>query len=128
VASGFYEWKPLSRGKQPYYISKKDKTPMAMAGIWDRWQDKKGSTIESCAILTTEANTTLKNIHERMPVILDKKYFSQWLDPNNQNVANLLTFSKPFSASSVQAYPVGQQVNKPNHDAPDCIVEVKQKD
>ncbi|MDH5412377.1 MAG: SOS response-associated peptidase, partial [Alphaproteobacteria bacterium] len=70
-ADGFYEWKKTAAGKQPWRIERADGAPFAFAGLWDRWQGPEGKVIESCVIITTEANETMRPIHDRMPVILD---------------------------------------------------------
>src|ERR1051325_2953854 len=67
-ADAFYEWKQIEpKKKQAYSIGMKDDGLFAFAGLWDRWRDLEGNPIESCTILTTEANTLLKGIHGRMP-------------------------------------------------------------
>lgn len=125
VADGFYNWQPLKNYKQPYYIHKKDNSPIAMAGIWESWQDKRGHSIESCAILTKQANKALDKIHERMPVIFDKTHFSEWLDPHNHDVPGLLLLTESGKLTEIEAYPVGQQVNIPSHDAIYCIKAIE---
>jgi putative SOS response-associated peptidase YedK len=85
---GFYEWQQSavgSRGKkQPYFIHRPDDGPFAFAGLWETWTQGKevdaSLTIESCVIVTTEANATLRELHERMPVVLAPGEYSQWLD------------------------------------------------
>src|ERR1700676_4923775 len=78
-ASGFYEWKATGgKKKQPFCIRLADDKPFAFAGLWDRWEGPDGP-VESCCILTTDANELVRPIHDRMPVILDPRYFDQWL-------------------------------------------------
>src|SRR3990167_5694687 len=73
-ADGFYEWQAVGKGpKQPYFIRRRDRKPFAMAAVWDIWMPSGGSELDSCAIVTTEANETLRPVHHRMPVILDEK-------------------------------------------------------
>jgi putative SOS response-associated peptidase YedK len=71
-ASGFYEWQKMERrAKQPYYFYLKDKEVFGFAGLWEEWLDKThGELLETCTLITTEANEVLKPVHERMPVIL----------------------------------------------------------
>jgi putative SOS response-associated peptidase YedK len=74
-ASGFYEWQKQTKGaKQPFYFYLKDKDVFGFAGLWESWIDKQtGEELETCTIITTEANNVLKPVHERMPVILNLK-------------------------------------------------------
>ena len=81
-ASGFYEWHRVGDQKTPYFIHRIDEEYMAMAGIWDHWQGEDGQVIESCSIITTEANKLMIEIHDRMPVILNKNDLETWLNPD----------------------------------------------
>ena len=79
-ASGYYEWKPTTTGKQPYYISASDGSVLSFAGLWDEWQDiETGEARKSCTIIVTAANNLTRNIHDRMPVVLDGEHFRSWL-------------------------------------------------
>ena len=69
-ADGFYEWKRMNGGKQPYYIHMKEGRPFAFAGLWESWKEAGGPEIRSCTILTTKPNALAGEIHDRMPVIL----------------------------------------------------------
>ena len=73
-ASGFYEWQQIGgKTKQPWHIFRADGLPLVFAGLWDQWQAPDGSVSETCAIITTQANTFMSEIHTRMPVILSKE-------------------------------------------------------
>src|SRR5690606_1994253 len=66
-ADGFYEWKKLSKRKQPYFVHRVDGAPMLLAGLWEKWTDgETGEHVESCTILTTEPNEMLAELHNRM--------------------------------------------------------------
>lgn len=123
VADGFYEWRQSAGRKQPYYIRLKSGKPFGLAALWDRW-DKAGEPIESCAILTTEANELMKPLHDRMPVILHGEQFSRWLDPDLRDDKQLSELLRPCDADLMEAYPVGSLVNSPKHDTAACIVPV----
>ena len=78
-ASGYYEWKGTTDGKQPYYFTGRDGQPITIAGLWDNWRDKQiGEVFKSCTMVITEANGFVSAIHDRMPVILEPKDFEQW--------------------------------------------------
>jgi len=116
-ASGFYEWHPTGRGhKQPYAIRRVDRRPFAMAGIWEHWLGADGSELRSCSILVTTANATLSPIHERMPVILARQDHDRWLDRNLQHPDELQALLRPCPDDWLEAYPVGREVNNPQHD------------
>jgi putative SOS response-associated peptidase YedK len=58
----------------------RDDEPFAFAGLWERWEGIGGKVIESCTILTTEANEVLAPVHDRMPVIVASEDYDLWLD------------------------------------------------
>jgi putative SOS response-associated peptidase YedK len=67
-ADGFYEWQRTEGRKQPFFFHMRDDRPFGFAGLWERWEGEGGQVINSCAILTTEANEVLRPVHDRMPV------------------------------------------------------------
>ncbi|MBD2022479.1 SOS response-associated peptidase, partial [Leptolyngbya sp. FACHB-36] len=70
LADGFYEWQRLNtKKKQPHYFQRSDAQPFAFAGLWEHWQHGE-AVIDSCTIITTQANELLEPIHDRMPVML----------------------------------------------------------
>lgn len=125
-ADGFYEWKKLDGGKQPYCIRRHDREPFAFAGLWDRWRGEDEQTIESFTILTTDPTSLLKSLHDRMPLILDPKDFDLWLDPNVQEPDRLQPLLKATATAREElvAYPVSPRVNTPANDDPACLQEV----
>jgi putative SOS response-associated peptidase YedK len=106
-ADGFYEWERNGKISQPYYFQMKDGAPFAFAGIWDRWKTE-GTTITSCAIITTTANELLAQIHHRMPVIVGTESYDFWLTGRAPDVKDLL---RPFPASEMISYTVSHDVN-----------------
>jgi putative SOS response-associated peptidase YedK len=124
-ADGFYEWKKIGpKMKQAYNIGMADDGLFAFAGLWDRWKDPAGNLIESCTILTTEANELLKDIHGRMPVILKPEDYDLWLDPGVTDPARVSDLLKPLDARLMRVYPVSSKVNKVENDGPECAEEV----
>jgi putative SOS response-associated peptidase YedK len=70
-ASGYYEWQATPTGKQPYYYTARDGSPLTIAGLWDAWKDSEtGLPLMSCAMIITGANELASKIHDRMPVLL----------------------------------------------------------
>jgi putative SOS response-associated peptidase YedK len=120
AADGFYEWKKVGAQRYPYFLAKTDGGLFAFAGVWDRWAPREGDPVETCAILTTEPNAVAKQLHDRMPVILDPAAYQRWLDPE-ADLAALRDLLVPFDANQMTAYPVGRAVNKVENDGPECI-------
>ena len=119
-ADGFYEWKRMNGGKQPYYIRMEGGGPFAFAGLWESW-DKGGSgEIRSCTILTTGANALVAEIHDRMPVIVAPDAYDVWLDPEAEK-DELYGLLAPYPEDEMEAYPVSRFVNSPSNNDPRCI-------
>lgn len=121
-ASGFYEWQKARGGKQPFYFFLKDKEVFGFAGLWESWVDKTtGEELETCTIITTEANDVLKPIHDRMPVILKAKSYDEWLDTNVNDTERLQKILIPYPADEMDSHAVGKSVNIPDVDAAELI-------
>ncbi|MGD9723663.1 MAG: SOS response-associated peptidase [Pirellulales bacterium] len=120
IADGFFEWQKRDGSKQPYYIRLKEDRPFAFAGLWDRW-DKGPRPLESCTIVTTDANELLRPLHDRMPVILDDEACRRWLDQACDSAEELEPLLHPFAADAMLAFPVSTAVNSPRRDEPECI-------
>lgn len=123
-ATGFYEWRAASGPKQPYTIGMADGGPFAMAGLWEHWTEPDGAAVETCAILTTEANELLRPIHARMPVIVAPSDFDLWLDPALAMPELLAPLLRPFDAAAMAAHPVSRHVNNVRNDDPACLEPV----
>jgi putative SOS response-associated peptidase YedK len=114
--SGFYEWQRLdssNSSKQPYFIHHAESSPFAFAGLWERWEgglEFEGRVLETCTILTTEANDLVRPIHERMPVIVQRKDYDEWLDPENKTVARIEHLLRPLPEKLLRLYPVSRRV------------------
>ena len=120
AADGFYEWQATEGGKQPFLIRLKDGEPFVFAGLWERWEGE-GRVIESCSIVVTEANERLREIHDRMPVILAPEAYDQWLKGESANVTALESLLRAYPAKLMEAYPVSRAVNSPRNDGPELI-------
>ena len=123
-ADGFYEWKKENGGKQPYHFRLKDGESFAFAGIWESWTDPDGGTVRSCAILTTEANEVVGEVHARMPVILPPEDHYIWLDPDFEETEPLAALLVPYPPEALEAYPVSRFVNRPGNDDERCVERV----
>lgn len=127
--TGFYEWKTLNPGakksaKQPYCIRRRDEGIFAFAGLWDRWRSPDGEEIRSFAILTTEPNELMRELHDRMPVILPREAYGVWLDNQLLDAGRAASLLRPYPADELVAHPVSNRVNNPHHDDPSCLQAV----
>lgn len=130
AADGFYEWqarpangaKGKKTAKQAFHIRRKDRRPFAFAGLWETW-DKGESPVESCTIITTDANDVARPLHDRMPVILDAQDHARWLSPEPVDPALLLELLRPYPAEAMNAVPVSPVVNNARFDDPTCLDE-----
>ena len=118
---GFYEWKGDKGQKQPYFFHMRDKSPFALAGIWDVWQGE-GQTIESCSVLTTEANDLVRPIHtkNRMPVILDPVSYDAWLNPTTK-LAEIQALCRAYPPEKMDVFAVSKLVNSVKNESPECM-------
>jgi putative SOS response-associated peptidase YedK len=125
VADGYFEWKALGpKTKQPYYYRLADGKPIAFAGVWETWLDKAtpgSEPIQSCAIVTTDANELASQIHDRMPVILEGPAADAWLDPAVEDARSLAELLRPFRADALTVFPVSMRVNKAGEQGADLI-------
>ena len=132
-ADGFYEWKREGKAKQPYLIGMKDGGGFVFAGLWESWRVPDGlaltgslselapdDVLETCTILTTQANATLAPIHPRMPVILPAEAYDPWLAGESIPLA-------PYPAEAMTAHPVSTLVNKPTNDDERCVEAVRKR-
>jgi putative SOS response-associated peptidase YedK len=121
LADGFYEWKREGKAKQPYYIHFTDNRPFAFAGLWESWEKEGDPPLDSCAMLTTDANALMKPIHHRMPVILNPNDYVLWLDPTMEDLPTLTSCLQSNPEEGMEVYPVSPLVNNPRNDNSLCI-------
>jgi putative SOS response-associated peptidase YedK len=92
------------------------------AGVWDGWKDpESGEWVRSCAIITGPANDRVEFVHDRMPVMLPRERWEEWLDPENEDVEALQGLLVPAPAELVTLYPVSTRVNTPRNNAPENL-------
>ena len=109
-ATGFYEWKVLADGKQPYMIRLKDGGLFSFAGLWESWAGPEGE-VRTFSIITTEPNALMARIHDRMPVILPRAQYARWLDPALRDPAAIQPLIASYPAGELEAIPVGRAIN-----------------
>ena len=120
IADGYYEWRKEGKAKLPYYYEIDGGKPFAFAGLWEWWREpgKECDGIETCSLITTEANTLASEIHDRMPVILDAADYNRWLDPGVADPADLL---RQFPSVRMSVRPVSMFVNNARNSGPECV-------
>jgi len=122
IADGFYEWRGAERGrKQPFHITRSGGDPFAFAGLWSIWHDDRdGSTLRTCSILTTAANSLIAPLHDRMPVILAPDAEEEWLDAGTP-LARLPELLHSLAPQQTALRAVGTAVNDARYDGPECL-------
>ena len=120
--SGFYEWQRSSGGRrykpQAYYFSRADDELLVLAGLYEAWDDGEGRVLHSCAIVTTAANSTMKPVHHRMPVVLAPGDWEEWLSRRPLNDRRLEALLVPAADELLQCWAVGPGVNRASIDEP----------
>jgi len=112
---GFFEWKAIKgqKAKQPYAIAMKNGSPFGLGGLWESWKDPTtGEWVRTFAIITTDANELVADIHDRMPLILAQADYARWLSDE----ADPRELMKPFPAEPMRMWPISTRVNKPEND------------
>ncbi len=138
---GFYEWKAGAPGgplttkgkpaKQPMFIHRRDGEPMAVAGLWAAWKDPESTDaagnqmwLHSATVVTTAANATMSAVHDRMPVMVPRSRWNEWLDPGNHDVETLSTLFDMGADDSLTMHPVSTDVNSVRNNRPALIEEI----
>ena len=120
-ASGFYEWAKRDGFKQPYYIQPADDRLLAFAGLWETWTPPDGSELDTVTILTTEPNEMMSELHDRMPVVLDRGVYDRWMTTPPEQAKSLTDLLTPAPEGTLEKVPVSRWVNSPKHDDPACL-------
>ena len=120
-ADGFYEWQPVQGGKQPWYIHAREPGLLAFAGLWDCWDGGADGQLQTCTIITTAANDFMRPMHQRMPLMLARDSYSDWLaeDTARGDLRDLLVAKSIVKLTAVS---VSRKVNNPVNDEPGLIV------
>ena len=115
-ADGWYEWspKPHGPGKQPWYVTPQDGSGLALAGLWEVW-GRGEDRLYSCTVVTAPAVGALAEIHDRMPLVLPRERWADWLDPDGEDVEALAAPTPPEVVEGLEIRPVGPAVGNVAH-------------
>ncbi|KAM0542030.1 hypothetical protein ACHAPJ_013005, partial [Fusarium lateritium] len=131
IAQGFYEWLKNGKDKLPHYVKRQDGRLMMFAGLWDCVQyEGSEEKLYTYTIITTDSNSELKFLHNRMPVLLDSQSsaVTTWLDPSRNQWSNeLQSLLKPFEGE-LEVYPVSKDVGKVGNNSPTFIIPLDSKE
>jgi putative SOS response-associated peptidase YedK len=117
-ADAFYEWKAVAWRKQPYCIRMRDEGPFGMAGLWEHWKTPDGQVVESCTIVTVDANAMVAELHARMPLILAPTDYDAWLAAGSKELPAAVP------AEAMRYYPVSPLVSNARNDDPACMIPI----
>ncbi|GAC1600418.1 MAG: SOS response-associated peptidase [Acidimicrobiales bacterium] len=125
-ADGFYEWERRSDGtKQPWFVHHRAGDPLAFAAVWESWHPPPTlahlPVLRTCAIVTTAADPAMRDIHERMPVILPPERWEEWLDPDMRDPEGLGQLLKPEDEGLLVRYRVTDAVNSTRNNGPGLV-------
>lgn len=123
LADGYYEWTSTDKSRTPIFFHLPEHRPFAMAGIWDHWE-KDGEALDTCAIITTDANSLAAKFHHRMPVLLSLPAAEEWIDPATRT-RRAVELMVPYKEADLECYEVSRFVNSPANDSPACIEPVR---
>jgi putative SOS response-associated peptidase YedK len=141
-ADGYYEWQrldgaggsadsPAGKGKQPYFITRRDGGPLAFAGLYELWRDRElpddheRAWLWTATIITTSAPDELGRIHDRMPMVIEPERWADWLDPASDDPADLAALLAPATSGGLTSYPVSTAVNSVRHNGPELIERIE---
>jgi putative SOS response-associated peptidase YedK len=127
-ANGFYEWKMVEGERQPFYVAAANDELFAMAGIWEHWMGADGSEIETAAILTTSANSDVARIHNRMPALIMKEDYEQWLDCQSGLAHEACSLLRPVRQNFFRLHKVASLVNSEENHGPRLLQPVGQQE
>ncbi len=124
-ACGYYEWQGEGREKTPYYIYPEDEPYIAFAGLYGTWTTPDGEDLCTFTVITTEADSFMARLHNRMPAVLERDLEDDWLDAEITSAKEVLGILERSAGVTLDAYPVSRLVNKPSYESPTLIQRVE---
>ena len=129
--NSYYEWQaldPKGKKKVTWAIGLKTEGPFALGGIWDRWvSPDKQLQLESYSVITVVPNDLLRFMHDRMPLIIDPRDYTRWLEPGDPKrpPVDLL---RPYDDELMKIWQVKPDVGNVRNDRPDLIDPIEPPD
>jgi len=140
-ADGYYEWYVPQQGspgrgvrplKQPFLIHRADGGVLAMAGLYEIWRDPSRHRDDSehwlttVTVITTAAEESIGQIHDRMPLLIEREGWTRWLDPSwDGSTGDLRELLAPPAQGQLEAYPVTTAVNSVRNNGPELLLPIK---
>ncbi|HJQ10821.1 MAG TPA: SOS response-associated peptidase [Gemmatimonadaceae bacterium] len=123
VIDGIIEWVGSKRHKIPHLLRHPKREPFAMAGLWNRWRDRKtNEELWSCTVIVKDADEWYARFHDRMAVLLDHSSYDEWLDPaRDEGQLEMLKSSAYHRDGGLEYFPISTLVNNPGFDGPECL-------
>jgi len=121
ITDGYYEWKKTSRKSVPYYIHHPENKLLPIAGLWDTWENPLGKKIFSYTVITTTPSPIVKDIHQRMPVILKSKDIDPWIQVHHTSISDAMSLLKPY-LDELKLFQVSSMVNSSKTNRKECIL------
>jgi putative SOS response-associated peptidase YedK len=133
-ADGYFEWYPTSQltaagkpRKQPFFIRPQDHGILAMAGLYEIWRDPTRAEDDperfrwTCTVITTDAEDSLGHLHDRMPLMVERERWAEWLDPEPPSPEGLLDLLVPAAPGRLEAFPVSTLVSNVKNNGPELV-------
>lgn len=124
-ATGFFEWKKSAAKKIPYYIHPIKQPYFGFAGIYESWETSEGTNFNSYSIITRNASKEMKSLHDRMPIILKKKHYKEWVSMEKKDTKKLFDLLEDID-TDLKFHVVSTNVNNPKNESPNLIKPLQQ--
>jgi putative SOS response-associated peptidase YedK len=123
-ADGYYEWQVVDGRKQPWFLSARDGSPLAMAGLYEVWKAPDGERLWTCTVITTDAADEHGDIHDRTPLLVPEADWARWLDPSVEDPGQDLLV--PGVSGVLQAWPVDPAVGNVRNNRPELVEPLRE--
>jgi putative SOS response-associated peptidase YedK len=123
-ADGYYEWQVVDGRKRPYFIYRRDRQPLGLAGLAETWMGPNGEELDTVAIVTTAASPELSALHHRVPVAIDEVDFARWLDCSEDSAEPVLKLLVPPRDGTFTWHEVSRRVNHADNDDAQLLLPI----